>query len=122
MYRGAQRGRVGSSQPFRLRAGALACLLVFLIAGIAQAAHVHGEWLPHHTAQAGSLPAQVASTGEESCPLCVAMHSALPVASFIAALIGLLFAGSLSFASGRKPDLPWHFAGFSRPPPAITLL
>lgn len=122
MSRTTQRGRTAGAQPTWLRAFAWVCLLVVTVAGVAQAAHVHGDWLPHHAAQASSQPAQASVTGEESCPLCVAMHSALPVASFGAPLPGELFGGVFSANTGRKPDVPWHFAAFSRPPPnAIRL-
>lgn len=117
MSRATHSGRTAGAQPLWLRALAVVCLLLVTVAGIAQAAHVHGDWLPHHAAQAGSGPVQVGAAGEESCPLCVAMHSALPVASFEAALVALLLCASILAKTGRKPDLPWHFAAFSRPPP-----
>lgn len=116
-----QRGRTAGPQPLWLRAFALLCLLAVTVAGVAQSAHIHGDWLPHHAAQASSQPAQAGATGEESCPLCVAMHSALPVASFAAPLPAELFGGVFACNAGRKPDLPWHFAAFSRPPPQLSL-
>lgn len=115
-------GRSAGPQPLWLRVAAVVCLWLVSVVGIAQAAHVHGDWLPHHDARAGSSPAQVGATGEESCPLCVAMHSALPVAGFSAVLLGVLFGFGLASRAGRRADLPWHFAAFSRPPPALCAL
>lgn len=117
MSRPTHTGRTAGPQRIWLRALSVLCLVLVTVAGVAQTAHVHGDWLPHHAAQAGSGPVQVGATGEESCPLCVAMHSALPVANFEAALVALLLGASISAKTGRKPDLPWHFAAFSRPPP-----
>lgn len=117
MSRTTQRGRSAGPQPLWLRVVGVLCLALVTLAGVAQAAHVHGDWLPHHAAQAGAQLPQASAVGEESCPLCVAMHSALPVASFSAVSLGLILAGSISFNSGRTPEVPWHFAGFSRPPP-----
>ena len=60
-----------------------------------------------------------ASTSDvDTCPLCVAMHSTLPVADAVPThdTVGdepLLVAA----AADRVPDQAWHFARFSRPPP-----
>lgn len=104
-----------------LKAAALFCALLVGIAGIAQAAHIHGDWLPSSAAQASAHVTQSSAMGEDGCPLCVAMHSALPVASFGALVAGLLLEINLLLASTHEPRSPWYFAAFSRPPPSLLL-
>jgi hypothetical protein len=91
-------------------------------AGIAQAAHIHGDWLPKNAAQAGANLDHNGTTDADNCPLCTVMHSVLPVEGFAALAMGLLLQATLLFFSGRKPDVPWHFAAFSRPPPSLLTL
>lgn len=91
-------------------------------AGVAQAAHIHGDWLPQNAPHVGATAAQTGLPDEDSCPLCIAMHSALPVSGFMALLVALVLQISLTLFSGRKPDTPWHFAAFSRPPPHVITL
>lgn len=105
-----------------LRVAALLCVLLVSIAGIAQAAHIHGEWLPSSSTQVAAHTSLTPATGEDGCPLCVAMHSALPVAGFGALLIGLLLEIELLLATSRIPLSQWYFAGFSRPPPFLKSL
>jgi len=59
--------------------------------------------------------------GEEHCPLCIAMHSALPVAAHIDALHLTLVECKVVQALNHAPETQWHFAMFSRPPPVKTL-
>jgi hypothetical protein len=122
MFPPTHRGRNAGAQPVWLRALGVLCLLLITVVGVAQAAHIHGDWLPQHAAQASSSQTQAGDTGEVGCPLCVAMHSALPVAGFAALLLGLLLTASVPANTGRKPDLRWHFAAFSRPPPSLRIL
>jgi hypothetical protein len=95
---------------------------VFLVggAGIAQAAHIHGDWLPRNAPQVAASSAQSGAINEDNCPLCMAMHSALPVAGFAAVLVALVLEISLTLFAGRKPDASWHFAAFGRPPPYLV--
>lgn len=118
----SQRDRVPVAQPMRLRVAAMLCALLVAVAGIAQAAHIHGDWLPSSTTQvvahdSSALP----GIGEDSCPLCLAMHSALPVAGFAVLVVALLLEIKLLLASSRKPKSLWYFAAFSRPPPTVNL-
>lgn len=101
-----------------LRVAAFFCVVLVSVAGVAQAAHIHGDWLPSSVTQAAAHSSASSSVAEDSCPLCVAMHSALPVTGFAAILVGLLLEINLLLASGHKPRSPWYFAAFSRPPPA----
>lgn len=121
MQRLAQRERGLVPQSRWLRAAALFCALLVGFAGIAQAAHVHGDWLPSSAIQVSTHLGQTSAVGEDACPLCVAMHSALPVAGFGALLVGLLLEVNLLLASGHKPRATWYFAAFSRPPPTLFL-
>jgi hypothetical protein len=120
--RTAQRARNAEPQPLWLRLGVLFCVLLVCSAGIAQAAHIHGDWLPHHAAQAGTAVAQAGLSDEESCPLCIAMHSAMPVTGFTALALAPFVVANFARYSGRRPDTPWYFAAFSRPPPNPVIL
>jgi hypothetical protein len=91
-------------------------------AGIAQAAHIHGDWLPHNAPQAGANSSQSGAVDEENCPLCIAMHSVLPVAGFAALLVALFLEIGLTLFVGRKPEASWYFAALSRPPPFLVIL
>jgi hypothetical protein len=115
----SQRERGSATRPMWLRVAALFCALLVGIAGIAQAAHIHGDWLPSTSTQASAHGGQTSATGEDGCPLCVAMHSALPVTGFGALLIGLLLEVNLLLVSTHKPRTLWYFAAFSRPPPSV---
>lgn len=122
MFRRSQRGRKAATKPLRLRLAVFFSVLLVAAAGIAQAAHIHGDWLPHNSPQLVAGSAQGGAVAEDSCPLCIAMHSALPVSGFIALLVALVLQISLALVTGRKPDAPWHFAAFSRPPPSLAIL
>jgi hypothetical protein len=101
-----------------LRFAALLCVLMVGVAGIAQAAHIHGDWLPSSATQVAAHTSLSPALSEDACPLCVAMHSALPVTGFAVLVVGLLLEINLLLASTRKPHSLWYFAAFSRPPPS----
>ncbi len=105
-------------QPLWLRLAALVCVLLVSVAGVAQAAHIHGDLLPNHATQIGAHVDNDGAVSEDACPLCVAMHSALPAAGFAALPSGLHGETALPSACSRKPQSPWTFAAFSRPPPS----
>src|SRR5215469_16820327 len=113
-----QRELGAGPRPMWLRVAALLCVLFVSVAGVAQAAHIHGDWLPSSAAQVGVHTSLAPVPGEDGCPLCVAMHSALPVAGFSALLVGLLLECNLLLASTHQPRTLWYFAAFSRPPPS----
>jgi len=117
-------GANDGAQPLWRRVLALACLLLVGFASSAQAVHVHGQWLPQQekrATQPSSLPPlQVNDAG---CLLCVAMHSALPVAPVVPLVLPLL--GDVlvpAAAIDRVPESQWHYSMFSRPPPAVETL
>jgi hypothetical protein len=99
---------------------AFACLLFVGVVGSVQAVHIHGKWLPRNAALAGA-PADASQLpgGEERCPLCVAMHSTLPVSNRIQPVRLVAVVCRPLPAVQRAPEAQWHFAMFSRPPPAL---
>jgi hypothetical protein len=118
----AKRGVVERAHPLWLRVLAMACLFLVVGASSVQAVHLHGQWLPQHATHAGSVPVGSQGTGgEEHCPLCVAMHSALPVSSHVNALRLTLVECKVVQALNHAPETQWHYARFSRPPPVETL-
>jgi hypothetical protein len=118
-----QRGAVERTYPEWMRVLAVLCLLLVGGASTAQAAHIHGQWLPHSAQQAGE-PMQAAQSpgGDERCALCMAMHAALPVSLRMEPLRVALVAVAVSESADRAVDSQWHFAMFSRPPPVSAVL
>lgn len=110
------------SHPLWLRALAFACLLLVTAVSSAQVSHIHGQWLPHQHAQVGAAAdASQLPGGEERCPLCVAMHSALPTVVSLQPVQLVLVVCRLATVSEHTHDAQWHFAMFSRPPPVKSL-
>jgi hypothetical protein len=109
------------THPLWLRVLALACLLVVGTVSTVQAVHIHGEWLPTGAHRAG-LPADASQVpgGEEHCPLCVAMHSALPTALQMAPEPALVAEADVVEQAMPAAETHWHFAMFSRPPPVAV--
>jgi hypothetical protein len=61
------------------------------------------------------------ATDVDTCPLCVAMHSTLPVSNAVPSTVMVADAPLLvADATNHVPDQTWHFARFSRPPPVGT--
>lgn len=118
----SHRDRGAGPQPVRLRVAAVLCVVLMMVVGVAQAAHIHGQLLPSHATQASAQSALDGGVAEDACPLCMAMHSALPVTSFAVVSPGSRQAANPLLASSRKPRTPWHFAAFSRPPPSSAKL
>jgi hypothetical protein len=88
--------------------------------GTAQAVHIHGEWLPQNALHA-TVPADASQgQGEEHCPLCVAMHSTLPVTLAVVPLPLREVQQRFSTRVLIAPQKRWSFAMFSRPPPVAA--
>jgi len=118
----AKHGVVEHAHPLWLRVLAYACLLLVVGATSFQAIHIHGEWLPQNATHAGSQSdGSQAPGGEEHCPLCMAMHSALPVAAHVDVVLLTLVECKAVQALDHSTQTLWHFAMFSRPPPVETL-
>ena len=110
--------RAVDAQPVWLRRVALLCLLLAAFSSTAQAVHMHGQWLPHQQSQVSMAVDASQAPSEAACPICVAMHSALPVAAAMPATE--LVADKpirVAAAADHVPDEAWHYARFSRPPP-----
>jgi hypothetical protein len=92
----------------------LAC--VMLLASIAQAAHTHGEAF-----RSSKTPhvAQLSATdgNADTCPLCVAMHSALAASSDLESSGSPAYVRLQVAASTKFFPAPIVFAHLSRPPP-----
>jgi hypothetical protein len=118
----AKRGAVEHVHPLWLRVLAFACLLLTVGASSVQAIHIHGQWLPQSAIHVGAAPDGSQTPGdEEHCALCMAMHSALPVATHVEVLRLALVECAVVQAVDRAPETQWHYAMFSRPPPVVTL-
>jgi hypothetical protein len=106
-----------------MRMLAVLCLLLVGGASTAQAAHIHGQWLPHSAVKAAvPVSATQLPGGEEHCLLCMAMHSALPVSMRLEPVRLALVSCTVAESADRLAASSWHFAMFSRPPPAVRLL
>jgi hypothetical protein len=113
---------IGSSASFATRVLSLLCLLLVALASTAQAVHAHGVGLPDRTAHVGQLHGSSVTPDDSVCPLCVAMHSAMPAAATHPALRLCLQAADVDPSTLASAAEPEHFAGFSRPPPAPAAL
>jgi hypothetical protein len=90
------------------------------VVGTAQAAHIHGQLLPNQKLELHQPAADgQALGGEEHCPLCVGMHSAMPVAQVATYALASAYVATLPEQSVARPETLWHFARFGRPPPAV---
>ncbi len=101
-------------QPLWLRLLALFAVLLISGASTLQACHVHDEDLRSGQSSQHSVP------GPEHCPLCMAMHSAMPAAQHHAP--DLVFALQEVAVAQRRAERPrrWSYEMFSRPPPALA--
>jgi len=103
-----------------VRVLAMWCVLLVAAVGTVQAVHIHGEWLPKNAAQV-AIPADASQgQGEEHCPLCVAMHSALPATMQVVPEPVQQIAQTLYTHVLVAPEKLWSFAMFSRPPPVAA--
>lgn len=95
-FRGSQRRK-----PRAFGAAALLCLALLALLAFAQVAHSH-----------------VVESDADHCQLCIAMHSAAPVA-MMAALVVLIRIGSREpLVEARAVVRYWNPKLFTRPPPA----
>jgi hypothetical protein len=96
------------------------CVVLMGAIGTAQAVHIHGDWLPDNALQA-TLPADASQgQGEEHCPLCVAMHSALPVTMVVMSAPLQEVRQLLTARALIAHQKLLSFAMFSRPPPVAA--
>jgi hypothetical protein len=117
-----KRGAVEQAHPLWMRVLTFACLLMVAGVSFAAAIHMHGQWLPRHAITAGVTPdSSQLPGGEESCPLCLVMHSALPASAHVELVHSVLVECKVVQAVNHAPETLWHYAMFSRPPPVETL-
>ncbi len=119
MIKRVKRESVVHAHPLWLRVLAYACLLLVVGASSIQAIHIHGQWLPQKAIRVAAAPHDgEVPDGPLNCPLCMAMHTALPVAAYAEQMRLELVECRLFQAVDRAPETQWHFTMFSRPPPA----
>jgi hypothetical protein len=78
----------------------LVCLVLLTLLAVAQVAHVH--------------PLE---TDTDHCPLCIAMHTAAPVAVTAAAVVLVHIESAAPIFEARTVTRYWHPQLFTRPPP-----
>jgi hypothetical protein len=83
-----------------LSLAAVVCLLLLTLLAVAQVAHVHPV-----------------DTDTDHCPLCIAMHSAAPVAVTAAVVVLVEFERSTPVRETLTISRYWHPQLFTRPPP-----
>jgi hypothetical protein len=108
-----QFGRSEGRQRVWLQLVALLCVLVVCVMSTAQVCHTHADLslLKQRSPQNGPAP-------DDHCPLCVAMHSALPVSLHVAPEPMLQIQALDSVAADAERIFRWRFELASRPPPA----
>jgi hypothetical protein len=89
------------------------CLLMVGFMSAAQACHTHSEF---SSLRQGSQHPQ--PVPEDNCPICVAMHSALPTPLQLAAAPALEIRPLEQVASDTLRTFRWRFEMASRGPPA----
>lgn len=104
MITGFQPGSYRSQRPARPIAFAvmmLVCLGLLLLLTVVQVAHVHAS-----------------AQDADHCPLCMVLHTAVPVAATAAVIILVELAAAEPVLQVRTASRPWHAQLFTRPPPA----
>jgi len=78
----------------------LVCLALLAVLTVAQVAHVHAN-----------------ASDADHCPMCVALHSAVPVAASVAAIVLVKVEVAAPVFALRAVTRYWHAQLFTRPPP-----
>jgi hypothetical protein len=95
---GDAKHRLAKSGP--LRVATVICLLLLALLAVVQVAHVHPT-----------------DTDADHCQLCVAMHSAAPVAVTAAVVVEIEVESAPPLVEMHTVARPWHPSLFTRPPP-----
>jgi hypothetical protein len=103
-------------QPFKLRWIGLLSVLLIAVMSTVQVCHSH-DLVPQPASSQQRLP----PSGADHCPLCVAMHSALPATPQAAPEPVLLIQVVDSVTADAPHVFRWHFQRAIRPPPADDL-
>lgn len=91
----------GRREPRAFGAAALLCLILLMLLTVAQVAHTHAL-----------------DSDADRCTLCIAMHSAAPVAVAAAAIILIRLGTAAPLAEERVAIRYWRPKLYTRPPPA----
>ncbi|MGO9339488.1 MAG: hypothetical protein ACLPY1_18470 [Terracidiphilus sp.] len=78
----------------------LVCLILLALLAVVQVAHVHPV-----------------DTDADHCPLCIAMHSAAPVAVTVVVVVLVEVERSAPIYQAQTVTRPWYSKLFTRPPP-----
>lgn len=109
-----QPGGSERQRPTWLRLIAILCVLVVSIMSTVLACHTHAEF----SALKQNSQQHNGPTPDDHCPLCVAMHSALPVSLHVTPEPMLQIQALDSVAADAQRTFRWRFEMASRPPPA----
>jgi hypothetical protein len=127
-----QSGQTRQQRPMWLRTLAMVCLVVLSVASTVQVCHVHAEQPVaqsemHGATNSGSNqdsspgdPRDSRQTVPDHCPLCVAMHSALPATAHTAPEPVRQVQAVLLTTVQLQRVQRWSFDLFSRPPPVVS--
>ena len=96
---------------------ATSCLLLIAVMSTVQVCHVHASQHARQGSQQHGDPVP-----EDHCPLCVAMHSAVPADIQVAPEPLLTVRALESAAADAERIFRWRFELASRPPPAAARL
>lgn len=94
------RKRGGERKSWSARLSSLVCLMLLTLVTFVQVVHVHPT-----------------AADADHCPICVAMHSAAPVAVVAAAIVFVRALAPVPVPVVHSVVRPWHFTLFTRPPP-----
>lgn len=94
-YRSERRARPGAYATLLL-----VCLALLAILTVAQVAHVHAN-----------------ASDADHCPLCIALHTAVPVVAGVAAIVLVRVETAAPLVELRAVTRYWHPQLFTRPPP-----
>ena len=108
-----QRGKDSQPHVVWLRLIATLCILMVTFMSAAQACHTHAEAASLKQDSHHNLPAP-----EDHCPVCMAMHSALPATLHLAPAPTLEIEPLSVVASNTLRSFNWRFEMASRGPPA----
>jgi hypothetical protein len=108
-----QRGKNSQQPVVWMRMIAALCILMITFMSAAQACHTHAE-----TSSLKQTPHHNQAPQEDHCPVCMAMHSALPAALHLAPAPTLEIEPLSTVASDTLRTFRWRFEMASRGPPA----
>ena len=122
MHKLLQPGSNAPQQPLALRMLAIFCILLVAVMSTVQVCHTH-DLLPRTTRSHSGIPGpnQGPDSSPDHCPLCVAMHSAMPTELQSAPEPVLHMQRLDSVAADAERIFRWRFQLASRPPPADSV-